>query len=146
MNIFIGLIGFVVLALVLDWHRKLAKAIAPRVTIKGVRNRYPSISVIRPVRGKDVGAAENFKAALDTGYPGEVETIFVFDDDSDPGLPVAREVVAEHIAAGRPGRADVVVAGAPPAGMTGKLNAMVVGQRFARGELIAFGDSDTRPD
>ena len=50
--------------------------------------------MIRPVRGKDVGAEDNFAAALDTGYPGDVETLFVFDDDNDPGLPVAREVVA----------------------------------------------------
>jgi ceramide glucosyltransferase len=104
------------------------------------------VTVIRPVRGKDVGAAENFTAALDTGYPGEVETLFVFDDDKDPGLPVAREVVAAHRRSGRPGTADVIVAGTPPQGRTGKLNAMVVGQRQAHGELVAFGDSDTRPD
>jgi ceramide glucosyltransferase len=36
--------------------------------------------------------------------------------------------------------------GAPPPGRTGKLNAMIVGSRMADGELIAFGDSDTRPD
>jgi ceramide glucosyltransferase len=128
------------------WHRALSRAIAPRSVLPLPRKRYPSVTVIRPVRGKDVGAAENFTAALDTGYPGDVETLFVFDDDKDPGLPVARDVVARHRRMGRPGTADVVVAGAPPAGRTGKLNAMVVGQRQARGELIAFGDSDTRPD
>jgi ceramide glucosyltransferase len=40
----------------------------------------------------------------------------------------------------------VLIAGPPPAGRTGKLNAMIVGAQAARGELIAFGDSDTRPD
>jgi ceramide glucosyltransferase len=143
----LGLVGAVVLAVVIVWHRQLSRAIAPHNVVRlGTRKHYPSVTVIRPVRGKDVGAAENFAAALDTGYPGEVETLFIFDDDSDPGLPIARAVVAEHIAAGRPGHADVVVAGSPPPGRTGKLNAMVVGQRIARGELIAFGDSDTRPD
>lgn len=142
----LGLVGLAVLVKVIAWHRKLSAAIAPRRNVRALRKQYPSVTVIRPVRGKDVGAAENFAAALDTGYPGEVETLFVFDDDNDPGLPIARAVVAEHIAQGRRGRADVVVAGTPPAGRTGKLNAMVVGQRLARGELIAFGDSDTRPD
>jgi ceramide glucosyltransferase len=142
----LGLLGLGVLVLVLVWHRRFSAAIAPRHEVRTLREHYPSVTVIRPVRGKDVGAAENFAAALDTGYPGEIETLFVFDDDKDPGLPVARAVVAEHLALRRRGRADVLVAGAPPPGRTGKLNAMVVGQRFAHGELIAFGDSDTRPD
>jgi ceramide glucosyltransferase len=142
----LGGIGAIVLVLTVAWHRALSRAITPRPLEPSQRRHYPSVTVIRPVRGKDVGAAENFTAALDTGYPGDVETLFIFDDEKDPGLPVAREVVAKHRASGRPGTADVVVAGAPPPGRTGKLNAMVVGQRRARGELIAFGDSDTRPD
>jgi ceramide glucosyltransferase len=142
----VGSAGLIILSLIVLWHRALSRAIAPRNTLPLPRKRYPSVTVIRPVRGKDVGAAENFTAALDTGYPGDVETLFVFDDDKDPGLPVAREVVAKHQRSGRPGTADVIVAGTPPQGRTGKLNAMVVGQRVARGELIAFGDSDTRPD
>src|SRR5580693_3612268 len=72
--------------------------------------------------------------------------MFIFADENDSGLLVARVVVAAHRASGRPGAAEVIVAGAPPPARTGKLNAMVVGQRRARGELIAFGDSDTRPD
>src|SRR4051812_4571562 len=141
-----GIIGLSVLVLVVAWHNQLSRAIAPRDKMLRWRRRYPSVTVIRPVRGKDVGAADNFRAALGTGYPGDVETLFIFDDDSDPGLPIAKEVVAEHKRLGLAGSAAVLVAGAPPAGRTGKLNAMVVGQRVARGELIAFGDSDTRPD
>ena len=62
-----GLSGFLVLALVLRWHRKLSAAIEPSEEPRAARDRYPSITMIRPVRGKDVGAAENFAAALDTG-------------------------------------------------------------------------------
>jgi ceramide glucosyltransferase len=138
--------GALALALGLRWHRALARAVAPYSGADPRIGRYPSVTMVRPVRGKDVGAEDNFRAALDTGYPGEVETLFVFDDHDDPGLPVARKVVAEHRAAGRPGRAEVLVAGAPPPGRTGKLNAMIVGEERASGELIGFGDSDTRPD
>ncbi len=146
MNIFVGLVSFSLLVAIVRWHRKLSAAIEPRNNVRVLRKHYPSITMIRPVRGKDVGAEDNFRAALDTGYPGEVETLFVFDDDNDPGLPVARAVVAEHRAKGRKGPAEVIIAGSPPPGMTGKLNAMMIGQNRARGELIAFGDSDTRPD
>ena len=145
-SLVVGSLGIVTFVLALAWHRRLSAAIAPRVEAPQLRRDYPSITVIRPVRGKDVDAAENFAAALATGYPGQVETLFVFDDEHDPGLPIAQAAVKAHRVAGLPGTADVIVAGAPPAGMTGKLNAMVAGQRRARGELIAFGDSDTRPD
>jgi ceramide glucosyltransferase len=141
-----SVIGAALTVAFVAWQRTLARARRrpepPRKTLW----HYPSVSVIRPVRGADVGARENFEAALDTGYPGEVETLFVFDDELDPGLPIARDVVRAHAASGRPGRAAVVVAGSPPPARTGKLNAMIVGASRARGSLIAFGDSDTRPD
>jgi ceramide glucosyltransferase len=70
----------------------------------------------------------------------------VFDDASDPGYPIAVEAVRRHQERGGHGAASVITAGAPPAGTTGKLHAMIVGERAARHELIAFGDSDTRPD
>jgi ceramide glucosyltransferase len=109
-------------------------------------SQFPSISVIRPVKGADVGAAENYAAALDNGYPGELETIFVFDEEADPGYPIAVEAVQKHYAAGGRGDARIIVSGQPPRGTTGKLHAMIVGERAAKNELVAFGDSDTRPD
>ena len=100
----LAIVGLAVLALVVTWHFRLRRAIAPHRGSSVTVPRHPSVTMIRPVRGADVGAEDNFRAALDTGYPGEVETLFVFDDDSDPGLPIARRVVvAHHQASGRPG-------------------------------------------
>ena len=141
-----SVIGIALTIAFVAWNRDLARARRRAEPPRKALWHYPSVSIIRPVRGADVGARENFEAALDTGYPGDVETLFVFDDESDPGLPIARDVVRAHNAGSRPGRAVVLVAGAPPPARTGKLNAMIVGAARARGSLIAFGDSDTRPD
>ena len=141
-----SVIGVALTVAFIAWQRNLARAQRRPEPPRKPLWHYPSVSVIRPVRGADVGARENFEAALDTGYPGDVETLFVFDDEFDPGLPIAREVVRAHNASLKPGRAAVLVAGAPPPARTGKLNAMIVGAARARGSLIAFGDSDTRPD
>ena len=127
-------------------HRIQMRAIAEVRREQRRLTRFPSISVIRPVRGADVGAAENYAAALDTGYPGDVETIFVFDDADDPGYPIALAAIAADRARGGHGSAEIILAGAPPHGVTGKLHAMIVGESRARHELVAFGDSDTRPD
>lgn len=120
---------------------RFAEAIAGKLAGKWL----PSITVVRPVRGLDVDAAKNLAAALDNEYPGEVETIFVFDDDLDPGFATVRKAIAAHVAAGARGTATIMVAGQPPPTMTGKLHAMIAGLGQAKGELIAFGDSDTRP-
>lgn len=105
------------------------------------RGKYPSVTVIRPVKGLDVGAAENFRAGLNTGYPGAVETIFVFDSIDDPAYAIAEQMNQEF-----PGRVKLITSGSPPPGRTGKLHAMIAGEKAASGELIAFTDSDTRPD
>jgi ceramide glucosyltransferase len=142
----VALLGVIVIVDIAWSHRQLARAVRWQRAASPRPARYPSITVIRPVRGRDVDAEKNFAAALDTGYPGEVETLFIFDDERDPGLPVARAAVERHRRARGPGRAEVLVVGPPPPGRTGKLNAMLSGVRAASGELIAFGDSDTRPD
>lgn len=142
----VALVGALIFIDLLVGYIRLRRALARPQPAPRPLAHYPSVTVVRPVRGLDVGAEGNFAAALDTGYPGEVETLFVFDDALDPAWAVATAAVERHRAAGAAGHADVLLAGPPPAGMTGKLNAMLEGERAARGELIAFGDSDTRPD
>jgi len=119
----------------------IAAAIAGRLDARPL----PSITVVRPVKGLDVDAEQNLTAALDNDYPGEVETIFVLDDELDPAFATVRKAVAAHVAAGRFGKARIMLAGEPPATMTGKLHAMIAGLGQATGYLVAFADSDTRP-
>ena len=107
---------------------------------------YPPVTVIRPVKGVDVEQEANFRAALDTGYKGDVETIFVLEDEKDPAYPLVRRAIESHEASGALGSARIVLAGRPPAGRTGKINNMIVGEAEAVGDIIVFGDSDTRPD
>jgi len=121
-------------------YRRLRRGLAP-VAPPELLPAYPSLTVIRPVRGVDAGAADNLAAALATRYPGPLEQLFVVDDETEPALPLIRAAIATSCADAR-----VLLCGAPPAGVTGKLNAMVTGLREARHQLIAFADSDIRPD
>jgi ceramide glucosyltransferase len=126
-------------------HRQLGRSID--LGLRGTEPAaYPSITVVRPIRGLDVGAMDNIRAALDTGYPGTTQTLFVLDDDREPTLPLIRLAILEAKARGSAADARVLFSGQPPPGRTGKLNAMILGAAHAQGELIAFADSDIRPD
>jgi ceramide glucosyltransferase len=137
--------GSLVLLGVLAMHLRLASAIARPERRPRKLSIYPSLSVIRPIRGLDVDARNNFIAALACDYPGDVETLFVLDSVDDEAAGTVIDVVREHRALRRRGRVRILIAGTPPPGLTGKLNAMMVGVKHANGQLIAFGDSDTRP-
>jgi ceramide glucosyltransferase len=130
-----------VLFLLMSDSWRLRRMQARASPVKRPINAYPSVSIIRPVRGLDVGAEENLKALLDLSYPQPIETIVVFDESSDPAYPIMQRLVAERPAAS----VQLLIAGPPPPGRTGKLNAMMVGLAASHGELIAFNDSDTRP-
>lgn len=145
MTIALGIIAGLLLLDMLGWHWLFTRAITRKPPPRVEPEHWPSISVVRPAKGADTGQDENLRAALDTGYPGQVETIFVFDDVQDPGYAGAVRAVEAHTASGAPGAARVITCGAPPPERTGKLHAMVVGGEQATGEILAFGDSDTRP-
>lgn len=131
-------------------------AFAHRRTVRALRLRdgqhpgslasCPPVTVIRPVKGVDVEQEDNFHAALETGYTGDLETLFILEDEEDPAYPLVVRAIESHAASGANGSARIVLAGKPPAGRTGKINNMIVGEAEARGDIIVFGDSDTRPD
>lgn len=123
---------------------RLGLRIGPRP--RGLK-RYPSITVIRPIKGMDTGLEHNVRAALDHGYPGHVETFFVFDTREEPAVTVVQRVLDERARDDNPrSSVRILYSGEPPKHRTGKLHAMIHGAKRAGGELIAFADSDTRPD
>ncbi|MCB9558758.1 MAG: glycosyltransferase [Deltaproteobacteria bacterium] len=143
-EVILAALAVVLLAEAIWSHYSLSKAVRrPKRTAP--LEHYPPVTVIRPIRGLDAGVEQNIEHALDHGYPGSVQTLFVFDDASEPALPLVRSAIAQRQRDTPEVDAEIVFCGAPPAGRTGKLNAMIVGLRRARGEVIVFADSDIRP-
>lgn len=137
----------VVALLVWVWHFYLwqRRAIRKRA-YPAEPDRYPSLSLIRPIKGLDTGVEDNLRAALDHGYPGEVETFFVFEDGSEPALPAVEKALTERKRAGQCVNARVIFSAQPPANRTGKLNSVIAGLKASKNELVAFVDSDVRQD
>jgi ceramide glucosyltransferase len=141
----LALIGLLLVAEVVYRHRRLARAIGPVAEPKPLGG-HPSLSVIRPVKGLDAGLEDNLRSAFDVAWPAPLEILFVFDDDREPALPAVRRAIARDREAQGHTRAEILFCGAPPPGRTGKLHAMIAAAERARGEILAFVDSDVRTD
>ena len=107
-----------------------------------ILQQFPSVSLIRPIKGLDYQIEENVRAALNHGYPGNIEIIFVFDDEDEPGVSIVKNALQEFPDVD----ARIIFCGEPKMGWTGKLNAMLVAFDESVGDLIAFADSDIRSD
>lgn len=142
----IALIGVLFLAGLLRSHLSIELALnrwKAKRSVGTITTELPAVTVIRPIKGKDHGLADNLKAGLKNDYSAPVRTIFVLDDDRDPAFPLVKAATERARAHGED--VSIILAGEPPPHMTGKLHAMIRGLAKARGEVIAFADSDTRP-
>jgi ceramide glucosyltransferase len=103
--------------------------------------RWPRLAVLRPIRGLDPGARQNLDALLDSDYPGPVEFLFLLDDVDDPSYPLVEAAIARHPQLS----ARIVLTGTPPPQRTGKIHKMIRGAELVDADVLAFSDSDTRP-
>ncbi|MBI5837219.1 MAG: glycosyltransferase [Candidatus Eisenbacteria bacterium] len=110
-------------------------ACALRRRARGTEPRaWPGVTCLKPVKGLDPGARENFEALLAQDYPGPLEFQFVVEAEGDAALPLLRELAA------RDPRVRVVVAGLARAGSQ-KLHNLAV----AAGEVLPAAAAGAAP-
>src|SRR6185437_170872 len=98
----------------------------------------PPISVLKPIRGLDREAGENFASFCRQEYP-EFEILFCASDEADPAVPVIRQLMADF-----PDCAMRLLIGCEPLGASDKLNKLCRLAREARYSLLIVSDSDVR--
>jgi ceramide glucosyltransferase len=100
----------------------------------------PNVSIIKPTKGVDQSAFENFGSFCRQEYGGDYELLFCVEELSDPAVPVIRRVMERYPDV----RIRVISSELAGAGSFGKLKNMIAGVAASSYDVLIFSDSDAR--
>lgn len=117
---------------VIGYFRGLRKAPTARVPFT------PPASIVKPVRGLDHEAYENFASFCRLDYP-EYEIIFAVSDSGDPVIPIIQKLRADF-----PSRSIRLITSVPRMGTSDKVNNFCQLVQAAKYDFLVMSDSDVR--
>ncbi|GJM15989.1 MAG: hypothetical protein DHS20C13_13160 [Thermodesulfobacteriota bacterium] len=133
-GLIIGLILFPVLVFVIyRIYRDFIKCLHYSRNLP-LSNIQPDISIIKPVKGADEFSENNYRSWLGQDYSGTKQVIFSFQDKSDPGIVIVKQIQdLDHIK---------IVVNPVAEGFSGKMSNLFYGLKKAKYNILILSDSD----
>jgi ceramide glucosyltransferase len=98
----------------------------------------PPVSIIKPTRGIDASATDNFRSFCEQEYPNVYELLFCVEEPDDPVVPLIQDLIAAY-----PHRdIRLLVSDPQDTRAAGKLKNMRTGVAASRYDVLIFSDSD----
>lgn len=104
-----------------------------------ILSSYPSIAVLKPLRGAEPGLYEVLASFCVQDYPGPVQIVFGVRDAADACVPIVRKLIADF-----PDCDLELVIDAQMHGANGKVSNLINLSRRIRHDLLVVSDSDIR--
>lgn len=138
LNAILGSLALLSLALMLwQWLAARRFPLHRRLPAPSPLAPHPSLSLLKPLKGRDAFTEDCLRSWLVQDYPGTVQILFGIASADDPAGEVVRKLLHEFPAAD----ARLVVCG-PVTGANAKVSQLAQLERLAKHELLIISDAD----